>query len=133
MLSVRSKAVASVLAAIVAAPVTVANAGGFGDLASTDWQVGGFVFVAPKYEGSKDYEVRGAPFIAPAGLGDTSRVQFRGPDDLRFRLIEFGGFEAGPLAGVSIVTTTTRRACAASATWTAVSSRADTRPITSDR
>lgn len=99
MLSVRSKAVASVLAAIAAAPVTVANAGGFGDLASTDWQVGGFVFVAPKYEGSKDYEVRGAPFIAPAGLGDTSRVQFRGPDDLRFRLIEFGGFEAGPLAG----------------------------------
>lgn len=64
-----------------------------------EWQVGGFVFVAPKYEGSKDYEVRGAPFIAPAGSGESGVVQFRGPDDLRFRLIEFYGFEAGPLAG----------------------------------
>lgn len=69
---------------------------GFG---GTDWQVGGVVFVAPKYEGAKDYEVRGAPFIAPAGLGETSRIQFRGPDDLRFRAIEFNGFEAGPLVG----------------------------------
>lgn len=64
-----------------------------------DWQVGGFVFVAPKYEGSKDYEVGGAPFIAPAGTGDGGWVQFRGPDDLRFRAFEFNGFEAGPLVG----------------------------------
>ncbi len=75
-----------------------ASAGDLG-LAGRDWQVGGFVFVAPKYEGAKDYEVRGAPFIAPAGLGETSRVQFRGLDDLRFRAIEFNGFEAGPLVG----------------------------------
>lgn len=64
-------------------------------------QVGGFVFVAPKYEGSKDYEVRGFPIIAPSGYGISSegRVQFRGPDDLRFRLLEFYGLEVGPVAG----------------------------------
>jgi MipA family protein len=101
MPSLRSKAVAPVLAILAATPVPFATAGGFGDLGlgNTDWQVGGFVFVAPKYEGAKDYEVRGAPFIAPAGLGETSRVQFRGPDDLRFRVLEFNGFEAGPLVG----------------------------------
>ncbi|WP_439543624.1 MipA/OmpV family protein [Hyphomicrobium sp.] len=102
MLSVRSKAVASALVVFAATPVSFASAGGFGDLGlgNTDWQVGGFVFVAPKYEGAKEYEVRGAPFIAPTGLDNgTSRVQFRGPDDLRFRVLEFSGFEAGPLVG----------------------------------
>jgi MipA family protein len=64
-------------------------------------QTGGFVAVAPKYEGSKDYEVRGFPIIAPSGDGlpGSGRVQFRGPDDLRFRLFDFNGFEMGPLAG----------------------------------
>lgn len=76
-----------------------AQAGGDLGFFGSAWQVGGFVFVAPKYEGAKDYEVLGAPFIAPAGLDETSRVQFRGPDDLRFRAIEFAGFEAGPLVG----------------------------------
>ncbi len=102
MPSVRFKVVASAFAAIAAMPVSLAAAGGFGDLGlgNTDWQVGGFVFVAPKYEGAKDYEVRGAPFIAPTGLDDErSRVQFRGPDDLRFRALEFSGFEVGPLVG----------------------------------
>jgi MipA family protein len=84
---------------------TVAAAGFFASAAQAEgffgaeWQAGGFVFVAPKYEGAKDYEVLGAPFIAPAGLDGTGRVQFRGPDDLRFRAIEFNGFEAGPLIG----------------------------------
>lgn len=62
-----------------------------------DLQVGGMVFVAPKYEGSKDYQVMGFPFIAPAG--GSGFVQFRGPDDLRFRVINTNGFEAGPLIG----------------------------------
>lgn len=81
-----------------AAAEATANSPGFSGLGS-EWQVGGFVFVAPKYEGAKDYEVRGAPFIAPAGLGDSGWVQFKGPDDLRFRLIQFNSFEAGPLVG----------------------------------
>lgn len=105
----RSSAKAFVVACI-AAPVAAAGlsqgagsaaAGGFGDLglSGSDWQIGGFAFVAPKYEGAKDYEVLGVPFIAPAGFDGAGRVQFRGPDDLRFRLVEFNGFEAGPLVG----------------------------------
>ena len=90
---------ASLAAAALGAMTSASAAGGFGGLGDT-WQVGGFVFVTPKYEGSKDYEVRGAPFIAPAGLSDdTSWIQFRGPDDLRFRVIQVNGFEAGPLVG----------------------------------
>jgi outer membrane protein len=65
------------------------------------WQAGGFVGVAPKYEGSNDYEAIGFPIVAPASLGggEDGFVQFKGPDDLRFRVIRRGGFEAGPLAG----------------------------------
>lgn len=97
MLRMRVKLHVLATAAVTLAP-SMACAGDLG-LGGMDLQAGGFVFVAPTYEGSKDYEVRGAPFIAPAGLGETSRVQFRGPDDLRFRAIEFNGFEAGPLVG----------------------------------
>lgn len=87
--------------AVGGAGASVAYAGGdaLSGLGSADWQVGGFVFVAPKYEGAKDYEVRGAPFVAPSSLDGSGRVQFRGPDDLRFRAIEAYGFEAGPLVG----------------------------------
>lgn len=68
----------------------------FGDIAGVN--VGGFVVVAPKYEGSSDYRAIGVPFVAPAFNGG-GRFQFKGPDDLRFRLLELNGFEAGPLAG----------------------------------
>lgn len=91
---------AAALAAAIASP---ALAGGFGDgeAGSTfDLQAGGIAVIAPKYEGAKDYEVIGVPFVAPSGLaGDSGIVQFRGPDDLRFRLLQQYGFEAGPLAG----------------------------------
>ncbi len=64
-------------------------------------QAGGFVGIAPQYEGSKDYRVIGAPIVAPAGDGsmDSGTFQFRGPDDLRLRVFNFNNFEAGPLAG----------------------------------
>jgi outer membrane protein len=94
----RAVVTASLAFAALGTAYTAAAADGLPNF-GTEWQAGGFVFVAPKYEGSKDYEVRGAPFIAPAGLESSGRVQFRGPDDLRFRLIENYGFEAGPLAG----------------------------------
>lgn len=68
----------------------------FGDIAGVN--VGGFVVVAPKYEGSSDYRAIGVPFVAPAFDGG-GRLQFKGPDDVRFRLFELNGFEAGPLAG----------------------------------
>jgi MipA family protein len=68
--------------------------------AGTAWQVGGFVFTTPKFEGAKSYDVLGFPFIAPAGFGQGgSVVDIRGADDVRFRLIQSNGFEAGPLAG----------------------------------
>jgi len=81
-----------------------AGAQGRSDLfgfAGTPWQVGGFVFVTPKFEGAKSYDVLGFPFIAPAGFGQGggSTIDIRGADDIRFRLIESNGFEAGPLAG----------------------------------
>ena len=81
-----------------------AAAGGFdfaNGWAETDLQVGGFVAVAPKYEGSKEYRVYGFPIVAPSGYGIAAQgtVQFRGVDDLRFRLINYNGFEFGPLVG----------------------------------
>lgn len=65
-----------------------------------DMQIGGAVGVMPKYEGSKEYEFTGFPIIAPAGAGDEAGpVQFRGLDDVRFRLLDNSGFEAGVLGG----------------------------------
>lgn len=61
-------------------------------------QLGGVAMVKPKYEGSKEYEVLAVPFVAPAGSG-SGLVQFKGLDDLRFRILNSGGFEAGPVAG----------------------------------
>lgn len=86
-----------VAAVLAASPVTAGDFFGSGD--TIDLQVGGFVIVTPKYEGSEDYEVFGVPFLAPAGVDDNSRLKFRGPDDVRFRLLEYYGFEAGPLVG----------------------------------
>jgi outer membrane scaffolding protein for murein synthesis (MipA/OmpV family) len=66
-----------------------------------DIAVGGIVVVAPEYEGSDEYKVLGAPIIAPSGggFGPDGVVQFRGVDDLRLRVLNFSGFEAGPLVG----------------------------------
>jgi MipA family protein len=86
-------------AAFFAASVTGVN---LASAQSLDLQVGGAVTVGPKYEGSKEYEVRGFPIIAPAGTPgaeDSGFVQFRGIDDIRFRALHSNGFEFGPLAG----------------------------------
>ncbi|MBX9683596.1 MAG: MipA/OmpV family protein [Hyphomicrobium sp.] len=79
--------------------VAYANSASAND--AIDLQIGGAAVIAPKYEGSKDYEVRGFPILAPAGsaTGDDGVVQVRGVDDFRWRAINFNGFEAGPLAG----------------------------------
>lgn len=89
--------VAMASAAAVPAMAQAGDGRGASDAWPWDLQVGGMVFVAPKFEGSKDYQVMGFPFIAP--VGGSGLVQFRGPDDLRFRLINTNGFEAGPLIG----------------------------------
>jgi len=80
-----------------------------GPAAATDqWTVGGIGFVVPKYEGSNDYEVLGAPFAYPVFSdaqtgGVAGRVAFgNGIDDLRFRLFDGAGFEAGVLGGYAL-------------------------------
>lgn len=64
-----------------------------------DLQAGGFVFVKPKYEGSKEYDVIGFPYVAPVGVGEGGWIKFKGTDDVRFSLLNYYGFEAGPVAG----------------------------------
>ena len=75
-----------------------------------DWsiaavKVGGFVGVKPTYEGSDEYEVFGFPYIFPifsGGPGFFSRIDARGLDDVRYKLIERDGFVAGPLVGYDL-------------------------------
>lgn len=64
----------------------------------TDWQAGGIVIVAPKYEGSRNYRAIGIPIIAPAGTGE-GRVAVKGPDDVRIRLVTLHGLEVGAVTG----------------------------------
>lgn len=87
--------------ALLASPAAAGELLDGASLSIQDLQVGGFIYVSPKYEGSDEYEVSGFPILAPAGygIGDDGLVQFRGPDDLRVRLLTFNGLEAGPLIG----------------------------------
>ncbi len=64
-------------------------------------QAGGMVIVVPKYEGSNEYEVFAVPIVAPwaAPGAEEGNIQFRGSDDLRYRLLNLTRFQAGPLAG----------------------------------
>lgn len=65
-----------------------------------DLKVGGIAIVKPKYEGSDEYEVIGAPFAYPVfSDGEGGAFAFNGLDDIRFRLLENQGFEAGVLGG----------------------------------
>ncbi len=92
----RAGACAALLVALAAAPAAAQTTSGpFGDR----WQVGGFVYVSPSFEGSKSYDAIAFPFVAPAGLGSDGFIQIKGADDVRLRLFQSGGFELGPLAG----------------------------------
>lgn len=62
-------------------------------------QGGGIVGIAPKYEGSSEYRFVGAPILAPADSNGLGFVSFKGIDDVRFKLLDSAGFEAGPLGG----------------------------------
>jgi len=90
-------------ASIAAGAVLVTTAASAGD-ASTDGlslSIGGVAAIAPKYEGSRDYRVMGFPLVVPSfgGNGTFGRVEFKGIDDIRYRLVDADGFEAGPLLG----------------------------------
>lgn len=85
--------------ALLACAASPAASQGVPDLFGPQWQVGGMVVVSPKFEGSKSYDVWGIPFVAPAGVGLEGPVQAKGADDVRLRLLQQYGFEAGPLLG----------------------------------
>ncbi|HZA01408.1 MAG TPA: MipA/OmpV family protein [Hyphomicrobiaceae bacterium] len=81
------------------APAAAQDAADATPLFGNQWQIGGFIFVSPKFEGAKSYDVTGFPFVAPAALGEDGIVQIKGADDMRFRLLHLDGLEFGPLAG----------------------------------
>jgi MipA family protein len=97
-------------------PAQAADLGGYGGYKdgtppADDWNVtalkaGGILVVVPKYEGSNEYEVFGFPYIFPVfgdgAPGFFSRIDARGLDDIRFKLIDRNGFVAGPLAGYTL-------------------------------
>ncbi len=90
---------------IAAAAVAGAVFACAGARAGGDIKVGGMGFVAPKYEGSDEYRVLGAPFAYPVfSNADSNTLAGRvapgnGIDDLRFRVFDGRGFEAGLLGG----------------------------------
>lgn len=92
----RSLSLAAMLGLIAGTPALAGDLFGEGPL---DLQAGGLVFVMPKYEGSKDYDVYGIPLVMPAGPTGFGRLQFRGTEDIRFRLLDFNGLEFGPVTG----------------------------------
>lgn len=92
--------IALTLTGAFAAGGRVAHAGDFGSgMGNPSWTAGGFVAITPKYEGSKSYEVVGAPFVFPSFGGDPEIVTIHGADDVRLRLFKSQGFVAGVLGG----------------------------------
>jgi outer membrane scaffolding protein for murein synthesis (MipA/OmpV family) len=81
-----------------------------GNPAADEWaitglKVGAIAVIKPKYEGSDEYDIYGFPYLFPTFSGAPgffSRIDARGLDDVRFRLIERDGFVAGPLAGYNL-------------------------------
>jgi len=93
-------ALAAILTVTIAGVTPALSGGLFGGGGSdVELQAGGVAIVKPKYEGSNEYEVVGAPIVGPAGGTGNGFVQFKGVDDLRFKLIDNWGFETGPLVG----------------------------------
>ncbi|MEN0000999.1 MAG: MipA/OmpV family protein, partial [Pseudomonadota bacterium] len=65
---------------------------------------GGFAMIAPAYEGSDEYRVRGIPVVFPVfgdGSAERSRINVRGLDDVRLSVLRRGGFDIGPIVGYS--------------------------------
>jgi outer membrane scaffolding protein for murein synthesis (MipA/OmpV family) len=95
----RATGQALVTAAIISLAATF-SAATVQTAAATDVKIGGIGLVTPKYEGSDSYEIIGAPFAYPVfgGASDGS-FSVNGIDDVRFRLLNHGGFEAGVIGG----------------------------------
>lgn len=73
--------------------------GGYDDVSSLTWKGGGFVSVSPKYEGSDEYKVVGAPFIFPSFGSASNILEVRGIDDVRLKVFKNHWMVAGPLVG----------------------------------
>ena len=85
-------------AVITCASVLIAVA--VGNAAATDLKIGGIGIVKPRYEGSDSYEIVGAPFAFPVFSASSSGTfSVNGADDVRLRLVNMQGFEAGLLGG----------------------------------
>ena len=89
----------AVAGAIMLASASVAFAGGNYGGSSITWKGGGFVSVSPKYEGSNEYKVVGAPFVFPSFSSAKNILDVRGIDDIRLKLLNNRWLVAGPLAG----------------------------------
>ena len=71
-----------------------------GSAAATDFKAGAIGIVKPTYEGSDAYEVVGAPFAYPVfSVTSSGTFSVNGADDVRLRLFNAQGFEAGVLGG----------------------------------
>lgn len=112
------RSLTSVLALVASLAISQVEAadlgyGGYkdGNPAADEWAVtgltvGGVLVVKPSYEGSDEYDVVGFPYLFPVfgngAPGFFSRIDARGLDDVRFKLIERDGFVAGPLGGYNL-------------------------------
>lgn len=69
-------------------------------------KIGGAALIKPEYEGSDEYELVGFPIIIPqfsnsGAFSIFKNIEIHGADDVRLKLLNQGGFSAGPLAGYS--------------------------------
>lgn len=99
-----SKLLVTATALILTLPDASRASDDWNNAPNRDWSltVGAAIGLRPSYEGSDEYEAIGFPIVAPRfsnEYGKRSKVSFRGIDDIRYRLIDWRGFEAGPLAG----------------------------------
>ncbi len=63
------------------------------------WSAGATVSISPEYEGSDEYKVTAIPYVFPSFGLAASRIEVRGADDVRFKVLREDRFELGPLAG----------------------------------
>lgn len=90
----------STLVAVCAGILTFVSAGFVTAAQATDVKIGGIGIVTPKYEGSESYRVIGVPFAYPVfSSGPSGSFSINGADDVRIRLLNERGFEAGLLGG----------------------------------
>ena len=92
-------AAVAVLASTGLASSQLVRAGDF-NFSDFEFEAGGIAFVSPRYQGSKSYQAEGVPFAFPGAKNGDEDLTFTDIDSIQYRLVKYGVFEAGPLAGV---------------------------------